>query len=116
MMYAIIKTGSKQYRVTEGQTLKIEKLTADIGQFVKFNNVLMISVDDALYIGAPFIKKAEVVGEVVNQGRQSKVSVVKFKRRKHHLKCSGHRQYFTTVKITEIILVRKNIAGKKDGA
>ena len=116
-MYAIIKTGSKQYRVTEGQTLKIEKLEQDIGQFVKFNDVLMISTSDELYIGTPFIKEGEVIGKVVDQGRRSKISIVKFKRRKHHLKCLGHRQDFTEVKITEILLLKQNnIIGKKDGA
>ena len=106
-MYAIIKTGGKQYRVTEGQTLKIEKLANDIGQSVKLNNVLMVSADDGLHFGSPYIQNTKVMAEIVNHGRGSKVDIVKFKRRKHHLKRSGHRQDFTAIKITNIILDKK---------
>ena len=106
-MYAIIKTGGKQYRVTKGQMLKVEKLADDAGRSVKFDNVLMTAADDGLHFGSPYIQNVKVTAEIVNHGRGSKLHIIKFKRRKHHLKRLGHRQDFTAVKITGIVLDKK---------
>lgn len=101
-MRAIIETGGKQYRVAEGQTLKIEKLEAETGQTVSFDRVLMTGEGDAMRVGTPLIEGATVMAEVLNHGRADKIRVIKFKRRKHHLKQQGHRQYYTQVKITKV--------------
>ena len=106
-MHAVIKTGGKQYRVTEGQVLRVEKLADDVGQSVKFNSVLMVAADDGLYFGFPYLENTKVTAKIVNHGRGSKVDIVKFKRRKHHLKRLGHRQDFTVIKITDIVLGKK---------
>ncbi|MBW5803127.1 50S ribosomal protein L21 [Coxiella endosymbiont of Ornithodoros amblus] len=116
MMYAIIKTGGKQHRVTEGQMLKVEKLAQGVGQPVKFNNVLMVAAGDELYIGTPSVKNAAVTAEVVDQGRQAKIEIIKFKRRKHHMKRKRHRQAFTAVKIMRIALGKAKKEVKTDGA
>lgn len=101
-MYAVIRSGGKQYKVSPGQTLKVEKLPADVGQVVKFNEVLMVADGDKSRVGAPLIAKAVVSAEVVQHGRGKKIKIIKMKRRKHHLKHQGHRQYFTAIKITGI--------------
>ncbi len=101
-MYAVIQTGGKQYRVEEGATLKIEKLELGAGDSVEFDKVLLVQSDNDIKIGQPFVEGGKVTAEVVSQGRHKKVKIVKFKRRKHHMKHMGHRQYFTEVKITGI--------------
>ena len=101
-MYAVIKTGGKQYRVSEGETVKIEKLEAEEGAKVEFDNVLMIADGDNVKVGAPTVSGGKVTGTVKSQGRHKKIEVIKFKRRKHHDKRTGHRQYFTEVEITGI--------------
>lgn len=101
-MYAVIKTGGKQYRVAQGDTLKIEDLGIEVGTTVNFDEVLMISNDDKLTIGSPFVKGGIVKAEVIGIGRHKKIKILKFKRRKHHMKRMGHRQNFTEVKITAI--------------
>ncbi|MCH9643268.1 MAG: 50S ribosomal protein L21 [Gammaproteobacteria bacterium] len=102
-MYAIVKTGGKQYKVAPGDIIKLEKLTGEAGQAVEFNEILMVSDDNnQIKMGKPFIKGAKVKGEVVEQGRLKKVHILKFRRRKHHMKRMGHRQSFTAVKITDI--------------
>lgn len=101
-MYAVIKTGGKQYRVAQGDTLKVEDLDVEVGATIDFDKVLMISKDDKLTVGSPFIKNGVVKAEVVSNGRHKKIKVLKFKRRKHHMKRMGHRQNFTEVKITTI--------------
>lgn len=101
-MYAVIRNGGKQYRVSPGQTLKVEKLPADVGQTVKFNEVLMVADGDKSRVGAPLIANAVVSAEVVQHGRGKKIKIIKLKRRKHHLKHQGHRQHFTAIKITGI--------------
>lgn len=101
-MYAVIKTGGKQYRVAEGDTLKIEKLDIDAGAIVEFDQVLLVGNGDDVKIGAPVVKGAKVAAEVVAQGRGKKIMIIKFHRRKHHRKQMGHRQSFTEVKITGI--------------
>ena len=98
-MYAVIKTGGKQYRVTEGETLKVEKLDAEEGATVEFDRVLMIVVGEQVQIGAPYVEGARVMATVKAQGRGPKVRIVKFRRRKHYRKTQGHRQSYTELKI-----------------
>jgi len=101
-MYAIIETGGKQYRVAEGQTLRVEKLTAEAGQSVDFDHVLMIGEGEQMTVGAPMVAGAKVMAEVLKHGRADKINIIKFRRRKHHMKHQGHRQYYTQVKITKV--------------
>lgn len=101
-MYAVIKTGGKQYRVEEGQTLKVEKLEIATGEKLDIEDVLLIGNGDDVNIGEPTIKGAKVTAEVVEHGRHKKVKIMKFKRRKHHMKQMGHRQWYTELKITGI--------------
>lgn len=103
MNAAVIISGGKQYRVTPGQLLKLEKLPQEIGAKVEFEQVLMLS-DGASHIqlGEPFVQGARVVAEVVDQGRHPKVHIIKMRRRKHYMRRQGHRQDYTEVKITEI--------------
>ena len=101
-MYAVVVTGGKQYRVEEGQTLKVEKLEVATGEKVEIEKVLLIGNGDDVKIGAPVVEGAKVTAEVVNHGRHKKVKIMKFKRRKHHMKQMGHRQWFTELKITSI--------------
>lgn len=101
-MFAIIETGGKQYRVAPGQILKIEKLEAEAGATVDFDRVLMIGEGEAVRVGAPLVAGAKVSAEVLKNGRADKIRIIKFRRRKHHMKHQGHRQYYTQVKITAI--------------
>ena len=101
-MFAVIVSGGKQYRVQEGQTLKLEKLTAEAGSSVEFDRVLLVGNGDDVKVGAPVVEGAKVAAEVVAHGRGGKVTIIKFRRRKHHMKRQGHRQWFTEVKITGI--------------
>lgn len=101
-MYAVFLSGGKQHRVTEGQTVRLEKIELEVGAKVEFDNVLMIANGEEINVGAPYIAGSKVVAEVVTQGRADKVKIVKFKRRKHSRKQMGHRQWFTEVKITGI--------------
>ncbi|MBZ4203239.1 MAG: 50S ribosomal protein L21 [Methylovulum sp.] len=101
-MYAVIQTGGKQYRVEEGSTLKIEKLELGAGDVVEFDKVLMIQSDNETKIGLPFIEGGKVTATVMSQGRHKKIKIIKFRRRKHHMKQMGHRQYYTEVQITGI--------------
>lgn len=101
-MYAVITSGGKQFRVTEGQTLKIAKLTAEVGSTVNFDKILMVVNGDDIQVGRPHLEGAGVAASVVSHGRHKKIHIVKFRRRKHHRKQMGHRQDFTEVKITTI--------------
>lgn len=101
-MYAVIESGGKQHRVVEGEILKLEKLEAATGEQVSFDKVLMVGEGETVKIGAPYVAGSKVTAEVVAQGRADKVRIIKFRRRKHHLKHQGHRQWFTAVKITGI--------------
>jgi large subunit ribosomal protein L21 len=102
-MYAVIKTGGKQYRVAQGDTLKIETLVADVGSIVSFDEVLMVGEGEQVKIGAPFVAGGAVKAEVLAHGRGDKIRIVKHRRRKHYHKEQGHRQNFTEVKVTEIL-------------
>lgn len=101
-MYAVIKTGGKQYRVTEGQTLKVEKLEVEEGASVEFDTVLMVADGDRIQVGTPYLEGARVTATVESQGRGPKIRIVKFRRRKHYRKTQGHRQSFTELRISGI--------------
>ena len=101
-MYAVIKTGGKQYRVKEGDVLKIEKLELETGSAVDFDQVLLVANGEDVKVGAPLVDGAKVSAELVNHGHGDKVKIIKFRRRKHSMKRQGHRQWFTEVKITGI--------------
>ncbi len=101
-MYAVIKTGGKQYRVSEGDVLRVEKLDAEAGATVEFDQVLMVGGGDDVKVGSPLVDGGRVSAEVVAQGRDRKIEVVKFKRRKDYQRKHGHRQHYTEVKITGI--------------
>ena len=101
-MYAVIKSGGKQHRVVEGETLKLEKIELATGDTVNFDEVLLVGEGENVKIGAPIVEGAKVTAEVIAQGRHKKVNIIKFKRRKHHMKRAGHRQWYTEVKITGI--------------
>lgn len=101
-MYAVIEAGGKQHRVIEGEVLKVEKIEADAGSTVSFDRILMIGNGEIVQIGKPTVKGASVSAEIVSHGRGDKVTILKFKRRKHHMKRKGHRQWFTEIRITAI--------------
>ena len=101
-MYAVIESGGKQHRVVEGEILKLEKLEAAAGDTINFDKVLMVGEGESVKIGAPYVTGGIVTAEVLREGRAKKVTIIKFRRRKHHLKHQGHRQWFTEVKITSI--------------
>ena len=101
-MYAVIKTGGKQYRVREGDIIEIEKLDSDEGTAVDFEDILMVGEGEDVKIGTPFIDGCKVTGTITEQKRGKKIEIIKFRRRKHHQKRTGHRQYLTKVEITSI--------------
>ena len=99
-MYAVIKTGGKQYRVSEGDTLRVESLDANEGDSVDFDEVLMVGEGADIKVGEPLLEGSRVTATVKTHGRGKKVEIIKFRRRKHHMKRMGHRQNFTEVEIT----------------
>ncbi len=101
-MYAVIKTGGKQYRVSTGDQLKVESLNVEEGQDVTLDQVLMIGDGDTVTLGSPLVNNASVTAKVVETGRNKKVNIIKFRRRKHHRKQMGHRQNYTKLEITGI--------------
>jgi large subunit ribosomal protein L21 len=101
-MYAIIKTGGKQYRVQSGAQLRVEALPADVGAAVSFDQVLLVGEGDSVKVGAPFVAGAAVKATVVSHGRGEKVRIFKLRRRKHFQKSQGHRQSYTEVRIDDI--------------
>ena len=102
MKYAVIKTGGKQYRVSEGDLVKIEKLTGKVGEKITLADVLFIGGNGEVKIGAPLVENASVTGEIISQAKAKKVLVFKKKRRKSYSRQRGHRQHQTTLKITGI--------------
>ncbi|WP_407354637.1 50S ribosomal protein L21 [Luteimonas sp. R10] len=100
-MYAVIVTGGKQYRVMEGETIRVEKLDAEAGKQVTFDNVLMLGDGEGVTLGDA-LKGATVTANVKSHGRADKVRIIKFRRRKHHMKRMGHRQHYTEIEITGI--------------
>ena len=101
-MYAVFKTGGKQYRATTGDVLKVEKIEAEKGATVELDQVLMVGEGEDVKIGAPYLEGGKVTATVVDHGRHKKIKVIKFKRRKNYRKQMGHRQYFTQIEITGI--------------
>ncbi len=101
-MYAVIATGGKQYRVSEGDVIRIETLPAEENEEITFDKVLLVADGDDVNIGAPYVEGGKVSATVNGHGRGKKIEIIKFKRRKHHRKQMGHRQNFTEVKITGI--------------
>jgi large subunit ribosomal protein L21 len=102
-MYAVIKSGGKQYRVESGAQLRVESLAADVGAAVSFDEVLLVGTGDAVKVGAPLVSGAKVKATVVAHGRGDKVKIFKMRRRKHYQKTQGHRQNFTEVRIDDIV-------------
>ena len=102
MKYAVIRTGGKQYRVSEGDLVKVEKLPGEVGAQVTFADILFVGGNGEVKIGSPRVENCKVTGEIVSQARAKKVRVFKKKRRKSYSRQRGHRQYQTTLKITAI--------------
>ncbi len=101
-MYAVIQTGGKQYRVAPGDVVKVELLKAEEGSSVDLDKVLMVAEGDEVKIGAPYVEGGKVTATVKSHGRAKKVKILKFRRRKHHMKRQGHRQWYTELEITGI--------------
>ena len=101
-MYAVFRTGGKQYRARQGERIRIEKLDAAVGDAVAFEDVLLVGEGAQVKIGAPLLKGGKVDAKVVSQGREDKIMIIKFRRRKHYKRVLGHRQSFTEVEITGI--------------
>lgn len=101
-MYAVIKTGGKQYRVVQGETLKIETLDGDVGSEIVLDKVLMVGNGDQISVGQPLLEGATVKATIVANGRHKKVTIFKMRRRKHYQKHQGHRQNYTEIRIDGI--------------
>ena len=101
-MYAVFRTGGKQYRARQGERVRVERLTAGVGEAVAFDEVLLVGEGANVKVGAPLLKGGKVEGKVVAQGRDDKIIIIKFRRRKHYKRVQGHRQAFTEVEITSI--------------
>lgn len=115
-MFAVIKTGGKQYRVAPNDILKVEKLDGEPGDTVELSSVLMVGGDDGVSMGAPLVEGATVAAEVVDQTRARKILVFKKKRRKHHRRKNGHRQHLTVLRVTEILTDGKKPTAAKKAA
>ena len=102
-MYAVVKTGGKQYKVAVGEKLKVEQITADVDSQIVLNEVLMVADGDAVAICAPLVAGASIKATVVSHGRGEKVRIFKMRRRKHYQKRQGHRQNYTEIRIDEIV-------------
>ena len=101
-MYAVIVTGGRQYRVAQGETVRVDKLAGDVGSEIKLDQVLMVGEGEGVTLGAPLVAGALVTAKVVKHGRADKIRIVKFRRRKHHRKEMGHRQHYTEIEIVGI--------------
>lgn len=101
-MYAVIQTGGKQYKVTEGEILKVEKLDGEAGDKLTLDQVLMLKDDNGIRIGMPTVMDALVTVEVIEQGRSKKITVYKYKKRKNYRRKQGHRQAYTKIKVEKI--------------
>ena len=112
-MYAVFRSGGKQYRAVKGDVLRLEKIEADEGSTVKFDEVLLVGEGSDIKVGSPLLSGSSVSGKVVRQGKTRKVPVVKFKRRKNYLRQGSHRQFFTEVEITAIAAVSAKKAAPK---
>lgn len=103
-MYAVIETGGKQYRVDQGKEIRVDKLQGEVGDSVTFDQVLITSDGENVKIGKPFLEDIKVIGKITHQGKNKKIVIFKYKRRKGYRKKMGHRQQFTQVKIDEITM------------
>jgi large subunit ribosomal protein L21 len=101
-MYAVIKTGGKQYRVVEGETLKVESIVGDVGGAIVLDKVLMVGNGDKVSVGKPLLSGATVKATIIANGRHDKVTIFKMRRRKHYQKHQGHRQNYTEIRIDGI--------------
>ena len=101
-MYAVFRTGGKQYRASPGDKLRIERLPAEVGDVIDFDQVLLVADGSDIRVGKPLLDGGKVQGKVLNQGRGKKIEIVKFRRRQHYRRTKGHRQHFTEVEITAI--------------
>lgn len=101
-MYAIVETGGKQYRVQEGDVLKVESLGAEEGQSVVFDKVLLVGKDDSVTVGTPYVKGASVTASVTGNGKDPKILVFKFKSKKNYRRMRGHRQHFSEIRIDSL--------------
>ena len=101
-MFAVIKTGGKQYKVKQGDTIKVEKIDAEAGADIKLEDVLLVSDGDNIKVGSPLVAGASVSATVKSQGRGPKIRIIKMKRRKHYRRQAGHRQSYTELSITGI--------------
>jgi len=115
-MFAVIKTGGKQYRVTSGDVIKIEKLAGEAGSSLNFDDVLLVGDDANITAGTPIVKDAKVSGEILEQTRGDKVVIFKKKRRQNYRRKAGHRQDLTVVRITDIAMGGKKKAAAKKAA
>lgn len=102
-MYAILETGGKQFRVQEGDVLKVEKLDGNVGDTIELDKVLLVRSEEDVKVGKPYVEGAKVLGEIVAQDRHKKVTVFRFLRRKDFKRKKGHRQHFTQLKISQIV-------------
>jgi large subunit ribosomal protein L21 len=101
-VYAVFRTGGKQYRARQGEKVRVELLKAAVGDSVSFDEVLLVGEGANVKVGAPLLKGGKVEAKVVSQGREDKITIIKFRRRKHYRRTQGHRQHFTEVEITGI--------------
>jgi large subunit ribosomal protein L21 len=101
-MYAVVKTGGKQYRVSAGEKLKVEQIPADVGAQITLDQILMVGAGDSVKVGAPLVAGATITATVVSHGRHDKVKIFKMRRRKHYQKHQGHRQNYTELRIDAI--------------
>ena len=101
-MYAVIETGGKQHKVSEGEILRVEKIEAEIGAEIKLDKVMLVQTDDKTMIGSPYVDNASVTAEVVEQGKSKKIIIFKYKRKKNYQRKKGHRQQYTALKIKAI--------------
>ena len=115
-MYAVIKSGGKQHRITIGETLKLEKIEAATGESIQFDDVLLVADGESFTIGSPLVSGDAVVADVISHGRGDKVRIIKFRRRKHSMKRQGHRQWYTEVKFTDILTEGAKKAAKPKAA
>ena len=112
-MYAVFKSGGKQYRVSKGEKLKLEKLEANVGKKVVFDQVLSVGEGKDINIGPPYLADAIVEAKVIDEGKDKKIEVVKFKRRKNYKRNFGHRQHYSLIEVTNITVKKKKAAPKK---
>ena len=101
-MFAVIESGGKQHRVEPGDCVRLEKIELGVGETIEFSKVLMVVDDSGISVGQPLVSGVKVTAEIIEHGRGTKVRIIKFRRRKHHMKRMGHRQWYTEVKINMI--------------